>query len=86
MSDTDANSSDIGNLAVIACNNHAFRIALGNDSVSRFTLESFNHPTDTSDTTIYSGVQLNAGLAMGGQRTSAMVEKYVSTANGRISG
>lgn len=84
LNDTDETSSVLGNKAILSCNTNAFRIALGNDSVSRLTLESFNHPSDTSDTAIYSGIQLNSGLAMGGQRTSAMVEKYVSTAGGAV--
>lgn len=82
LNDTDEGSSELGNSAILSCNTNAFRVALGNDSVSRLTLESFNHPSDSNDTTIYSGIQLNSGLAMGVQHTSAMVEKYVSTANG----
>jgi hypothetical protein len=82
LNDTDEGSSELGNSAILSCNTNAFRVALGNDSVSRLTLESFNHPSDSNDTTIYSGIQLNSGLAMGLQKSSAMIEKYVSTANG----
>ena len=81
LSDSDSASTELGNLAVIACNTNAFRVALGNDSVSRLTLTAFNHPSDNTDTIIYSGLQLNSGLVMGTQRSSALTDTYLPSTN-----
>ena len=81
LNDTDEGPSELGNQAILSCNGNAFRVSLGNDSVPRLTLTAFNHPTDTGDTTIYSALELNSAIQLGGQRTSAVVDQLLNSTN-----